>query len=62
GLFVIGTLDPLFEEARVDALREAGHTVVVLEGGDHGPSVPGSAERSAELPVALVRAVKEYRG
>jgi hypothetical protein len=60
GLIVIGTADPNYVRDRLDSLEQARHSVLVLEGVNHGLAVDGSAERSAEVPHQLVRAVKEY--
>lgn len=60
GLFVIGTVDEHYDAARLDALRERGHQVLVIEGAHHGLAIDGNAAQSAEVAVRLVGAVSTY--
>src|SRR5262249_40586154 len=59
-LIVIGTRDRLHDEAVLARAKERGHVVEVVTDADHGFSVEGSADRSAEVPRTLVRAVNRY--
>jgi len=61
-LIVIGTADPHFDQAALDALVARGHVVEVIAGANHGLTVDGDAVKSAQIPPRLVAAVHGYIG
>ncbi len=52
-LIVIGTADPHFDQAALDALAAKGHAVEVIQGANHGLAVDGDADASARIPSRL---------
>ncbi|MFC6592206.1 hypothetical protein ACFP81_09485 [Deinococcus lacus] len=59
-LVVIGSADPAYRQEWLDEVAQAGATVTILEGADHGFMVEGDAVSSVERLGELVGDVKEF--
>jgi len=60
-LVVIGTADPAYDAARVEALRAvSGCAVLVIPDAEHALEVPGDVVRSVRAVEQALRAVQRF--